>query len=50
MFYTIGFVAIVLVIAGLLLSLQNDDPAIAAAATAIGAIGFLTCARMLKRR
>jgi hypothetical protein len=48
-FYVIGFVALALAVAGFVLSIQNDDSAIAAAATGVGAVGFLSCAWLLKR-
>jgi hypothetical protein len=48
-FYVVGFVALALSIAGFVLSIQNEDAGIAAAATGIGAAGFLSCAWMLKR-
>lgn len=48
-FYVIGFLALALSIAGFALSIQDDDAGIAAAATGIGAVGFLSCAWMLKR-
>jgi hypothetical protein len=48
-FYLVGFVTLALAVAGFVLSVQNDDSAIAAAATGIGAVGFLSCAWLLKR-
>ena len=49
LFYVVAFTALALLIAGLVLSVQNDAPGVAAGATAIGAIGMVTCARMLRR-
>jgi hypothetical protein len=49
-FYVIAFAALALSISGFVLSIQNDDAAIAAAATGVGAVGFLVCAWMIKRR
>lgn len=48
-FYVVGFVAVALAVAGFVLSVQDENAGIAAAATGIGAAGFLACAWMLKR-
>jgi hypothetical protein len=48
-FYIVGFLALALSIAGFVLSVQEQSAGIAAAATGIGAVGFLSCAWMLKR-
>jgi hypothetical protein len=48
-FYVVASVALVLAIAGFVLSVQEESAGIAAAATGIGAVGFLACAGMLKR-
>jgi hypothetical protein len=48
LFYIVGFVALALVIAGLAISVQSESAGIAAAATGIGVVGFLTCAWMLR--
>jgi hypothetical protein len=48
-FYLVGFLALALSVTGFVLSIQNDDSGIAAAATGIGAVGFLSCAWLLKR-
>ena len=48
LFYVVAFTALSLLVAGLVLSVQNDDAAIAGAATGVGAVGFLACAAMLK--
>jgi O-antigen/teichoic acid export membrane protein len=48
-FYVVGFAALALAIAGLVLSVQEESAGIATAATGIGAVGFLVCAWMLKR-
>ncbi|MHB8234207.1 MAG: hypothetical protein ACYDHT_06080 [Solirubrobacteraceae bacterium] len=48
-FYVVAFTALVLLIAGLALSIQDDEPAFPAAATGIGAIGMFVCAWMLRR-
>jgi hypothetical protein len=48
-FYVVGFATLALAIAGLILSVQEQSAGIAAAATAIGAVGFCACAWMLKR-
>ena len=50
LFYVIGFAALALVIAGLVLSVQTEDSGIAAGATGVGAVGFLVCAWMLRRQ
>jgi hypothetical protein len=48
-FYAIAFAALALSIAAFVLSLQNDDPGLAAAAGGISALGFIACVWMLKR-
>jgi hypothetical protein len=48
-FYAVAFTALALLVAGLILSVQNDDAAIAGAATGVGVIGLLLCGWMLKR-
>jgi hypothetical protein len=48
-FYVVGFVAVALAVAGFVLSVQDESAGIAAAATGVGAAGFLACAWMLKR-
>jgi hypothetical protein len=47
-FYVLAFVALSLSVAALVLSIQDDDAAIAAAAGAIAALGCVGCFRMLK--
>lgn len=49
-FFVVGFVALALVIAGLVLSVQDESSGIAAAATSIGAVGFFICYWLLKRQ
>jgi hypothetical protein len=48
-FYVVGFAAIAFSIAGLLLSVQEEESLIAAGATAIGALGFFACYFIAKR-
>ena len=50
LFYIVGFVALALVVAGLVISVQSESSGIAAAATGIGVVGFLACAWMLRRQ
>jgi hypothetical protein len=50
LFYLVGFVALALVVAGLVISVQSESSGIAAAATGIGVVGFLACAWMLRRQ
>jgi hypothetical protein len=48
-FYAVAFLALAFSIAALVLSVQTEEPAFAAAAGLIGAIGFFACYWMLKR-